>query len=561
MFAKATRKLVNQVDPNLISVKSVIDSTTLAPLTLVIKKENNFFSTKYTVMDYTLLDLLDIPILPEDVKCGPVIMDYSQTSLTELGAGTAVNIAAGSVGSKAEGTVTKRQSFTLKIDTVDIKNVMKRCSDRKKNDINEMLLPKLEEGEVLAAVNKIIYTSSPVTLSGSTEMEGSLGGTLKKIVGVFLKGKIKKDESCTVPERAVVAYSLTNVAVEETRIIISPRPSSRSLVETKEWYSMRYDETSGQALGRSSPPSSTTPHPTYGAGERAASHPILHRQLHKGYMLMEMCGMPMTTEQVLHPSGVPHKIMHKGYMLMEMCGMPMTMELELQPDITEDREIRTLTLKIEPEILDNTSQNSLKTLRQVQDELQKKEEILQPLAELPQSSRSALVQALCELLDNRDDLTDLENTLEKWCNGDTSDYPKAQLACDIVKLLRPVTPNQTEASSTDPPSLLKAAHLLVSAMDTLPDLIPSELTKCSPDILRSLNTLVSNLKENGQSPPGSLPLSLQDGGEFSWAAEILCSASETLEELTELWVETGVEPGSFLLALCITVQGLSMLHA
>ncbi|XP_071385419.1 gasdermin-A-like [Centroberyx affinis] len=467
MFAKATRKLVNQVDPTgtLISVKSLNNSTKLAPLTLVKKQKTHFFSTKYTVMDYTILDLLDVPIPSEDVKREVFIMNHSHTSQSEVDSSIAVDIPDGSAGSKTEGKARNSLSFsTLKKDSVDIPNLNKCCSDWKVNCTNRKLLPKLRKGEVLAVVKEIIYTSSPVKLSGSTNMEGYLGGKVKTVLAFLLQGKTKEETSYTIPEGAVVAYSIMGIAVEE--------------------------------------------------------------RVHGDYMSLEPF-LDIETDSF-----------HGG------------------------TETSTLMLKIEPEILDNTSQNSFKTLHQVQDELQKKEEILQPLAELPQSSRSALVQALCDLLDNRDDLTDLEDTLEKWCNGDTSDYPKAQMACDIVKLLRPVTPNQIETSSTDPPSLLKAAHLLVSAMDTLPDLIPSELAKCSPDILRSLNTLVSNLKVNDQSPPtGSLPLSLQDGGEFSWAAEILCSASETLEELTELWVETGVEPGAFLLALCITVQGLSILHA
>lgn len=81
------------------------------------------------------------------------------------------------------------------------------------------------------------------------------------------------------------------------------------------------------------------------------------------------------------------------------------------------------------------------------------------------------------------------------------------------------------------------------------------------DLLSCFVVQVSSLKERGQAHvPESLPAPLQDGGELHWLTVFLCSSEDYLREQFELGMVAGNKPGVLLLALCVTVQGLSVMQ-
>ncbi|XP_044189086.1 uncharacterized protein LOC122968148 [Thunnus albacares] len=191
------------------------------------------------------------------------------------------------------------------------------------------------------------------------------------------------------------------------------------------------------------------------------------------------------------------------------------------------------------------------TLQKVKEEIKMKADLLQPLADLHESSRRDLLKTLSELLDDRDALTLLEETLDQSSKG-VFERPQSQVVSSFMDLL-----DAAEAST----SQKDAAHLLVSTMDTLPDGIPAILVNCSPETLRVLNQMVSSLKEDAQVKlPESLPVSLQEEGELRWAAELLCLTNQTLEELRDHWDRPEFSPEVMLELLCLVVQGLSMMQ-
>ncbi|XP_026152357.1 uncharacterized protein LOC113124118 isoform X2 [Mastacembelus armatus] len=197
-------------------------------------------------------------------------------------------------------------------------------------------------------------------------------------------------------------------------------------------------------------------------------------------------------------------------------------------------------------ISSDDGEDSCQTLRQINRELKKKAGLLRPLASLPDSTRRDLLRSLQELLQDRDDLTLLEQTLDQ---GSTQVSPPVSAVMDLLKA--------SDASSSQKAAL----QLLVSAMDTLPDRAPALLSTCSPDVLRVLSQLVDSLQEDAQARlPESPPPPLQVDGELRWAAELLCVTDDGLRELSDQWDRPELPPGVLLELLCLVVRGLSLMQ-
>lgn len=192
--------------------------------------------------------------------------------------------------------------------------------------------------------------------------------------------------------------------------------------------------------------------------------------------------------------------------------------------------------------------SSTETLQQVKEGIQMKEVLLQPLADLPKSSCPELLKTLQEVLKDRDALALLEETLEQ-CSKESYHRPPSPAVASFMDLL-----DVPDVSSP----MKDAAHLLVSAMDTLPDGLPTLLMSCNPETLRVLIQLVDGLKQDGQAQlPDSLPAPLQENGELRWAADLLCSTNETLAELSQGWDRP---PEILLEVLALSVQGLALMQ-
>ncbi|XP_044188936.1 uncharacterized protein LOC122968057 isoform X1 [Thunnus albacares] len=189
------------------------------------------------------------------------------------------------------------------------------------------------------------------------------------------------------------------------------------------------------------------------------------------------------------------------------------------------------------------------TLQQLTEDIFQKAALLQPLAKL--ESRHDLLKTLSELLHDREALSLLEETLDQSSKGvfECQQSPAVSSFMDLLDVSE-VTNSQKDA-----------AHLLVSAMDSLPDDAAALLVTCSPETLRVLQQLVNSLKENAQvRVPESLPVSLQEEGELRWAAELLCLTDQTLAELRAQWDRPDFSPEVLLELVCLVVQGLSLMQ-
>ncbi|KAJ7991540.1 hypothetical protein DPEC_G00284940 [Dallia pectoralis] len=188
---------------------------------------------------------------------------------------------------------------------------------------------------------------------------------------------------------------------------------------------------------------------------------------------------------------------------------------------------------------------------------------LKHLSLLPELTRIALFNMIRGVLMDRTTIMVLEDTLEALCRGeepDTAAVTQNKSVCALLELLQKTQTNpltETDRAS----SYLTATHMLVSALEALPDASLTLLGGCSPEVLKALNNLITKLKDNGQVLPlESLPLPLQDESAFHWAEQLLLSSNVILRRETDrLWAETGRNPGAFPLVMCIAVQGLTSL--
>ncbi|XP_062302063.1 gasdermin-E [Osmerus eperlanus] len=189
---------------------------------------------------------------------------------------------------------------------------------------------------------------------------------------------------------------------------------------------------------------------------------------------------------------------------------------------------------------------------------------LRPFLALPENTRSALYQRLCEVMMDRTTLTDLEQLLDGWCRDEIHEVPVRwnKSARTLVDLLRQGVAYQTPNTISSLPPLLIAAHLLVSALEALPDDSLSLLVECSHDDLEALNTLVTRLKMNRQALPHESSLLLRHNDtEEHWAEQLSSSCVILRKEIDGLWADIQSQPGSLPLVLCVSVHGLTSLGA
>ncbi|XP_053190112.1 gasdermin-E-like [Scomber japonicus] len=192
---------------------------------------------------------------------------------------------------------------------------------------------------------------------------------------------------------------------------------------------------------------------------------------------------------------------------------------------------------------------------------------LSPLAGLPRSTRRALFLKLQEVLTDSVALTYLQSYVSDLCSGETLNVERMKDVLEsqkklVTAILDCIGPGSgTENGQSGLSARLIAAHLLVSALEELPDETLTLLSKSRPDFLEAFDTLMCMLKESSQPLPiQSLPVPLQNNQTFKLAEQLLSSTSVTLRrDANRLWVETGDEPGVLPLVLCLSIHGLFLL--
>ncbi|XP_026203485.1 gasdermin-E-like isoform X2 [Anabas testudineus] len=185
-----------------------------------------------------------------------------------------------------------------------------------------------------------------------------------------------------------------------------------------------------------------------------------------------------------------------------------------------------------------------------------------PLADLPLSAQHVLFKGLQETMRDRTALSYLQCQLQDLRSDKSLGMSKDEELSDsqrqsVSAILDQLNPDSQSAD----PDRLKAAHLLVSAMEELPDETLSLLSESHPALLEALDTLMCRIKKSrGHLPIQCIPPLLQDNQAFPLAEQLLSTICVTLRRDTDrLWMETenkGFEP----LLLGLIIHGLSLLN-
>ncbi|XP_061738446.1 gasdermin-E-like [Nerophis ophidion] len=184
-------------------------------------------------------------------------------------------------------------------------------------------------------------------------------------------------------------------------------------------------------------------------------------------------------------------------------------------------------------------------------------EDLSALAELPQSARRALFSKLQDILRDGAALSSLQLVLEEVCFGDQADTMQLEERCHGQTILLSDILNLLGHSA----ALLNAAHLLVSALEELPDESRSLMVDSQHGFFESFCSLVSMLRQSSLPLPiQSLPSALQKKQTLQHAERLLSSTGVTLRKDGDfLCVETGDKTEVDLLVLSLSAHGLALL--
>ncbi|XP_054619970.1 gasdermin-E-like [Dunckerocampus dactyliophorus] len=183
-------------------------------------------------------------------------------------------------------------------------------------------------------------------------------------------------------------------------------------------------------------------------------------------------------------------------------------------------------------------------------------EDLSPLAELPQATGLALFRKLKDILTDRVTLSQLQCELEKLCFGEQADamqleelsHSQNELLSAVLDLL----------GSTAAP--LNAAHLLVSALEELPDESLSLMGDSQPEFFEAFSSMMMLTEKSLRFPIQDLPTPLQKEEALHRAERLLSSIGVTLRKDRDvLCLETGETTAVDLLVLSLGTHGLALI--
>ncbi|XP_071388928.1 gasdermin Eb isoform X1 [Centroberyx affinis] len=195
------------------------------------------------------------------------------------------------------------------------------------------------------------------------------------------------------------------------------------------------------------------------------------------------------------------------------------------------------------------------------------------LSTLAASTRLPLLQHLTAAMEDRETVSVLQNVassslsqLDQMCLGawpdleDVKTETQRQNIQAVLDLLEP-SGREEQTSSDQSPSVLRAFHLIISALDEMPDDCLAVLGMCcSPTVLQALELLVQCVAGSGELPLSSVGLAPLTEELYEKTEHLFASSNVTLKRDGDtLRTEINQQPGNLPLVLCIAVRGLASL--
>ncbi|XP_047450639.1 uncharacterized protein LOC125013788 [Mugil cephalus] len=137
---------------------------------------------------------------------------------------------------------------------------------------------------------------------------------------------------------------------------------------------------------------------------------------------------------------------------------------------------------------------------------------MEPLADLPESTRRELLKKLCDVLKNQDDLSELEETLDQSIKG-TYERPQSQTISSFLDVL------DVSNVSSDVKTIV---YMLVSALNALPDEVPTLLVTCDVEVLDFFIYKATNWRNIHREAPAVVK------NEFSWMLDFMETTKKTV---------------------------------
>ncbi|XP_044190553.1 uncharacterized protein LOC122969042 [Thunnus albacares] len=223
MFAARTKALVKNLgaEENLINNENV--NQKIDVLTLVKVREKTLWPiVKYTIINRTLLDLLQEPNFLPDCTEEVLMEDFHNLKGVRIGGRAAAEVEAKVAVAAGMDAIDRASPFNLKKKTVDIEKLGKSCEKKK---IKEGVLKtlKLKEKEKLTFVYQTVYNTAPVTFYGKAVKINHFVPAICEKFKCSLQLKKKEEIRFTIPEDVTIAYSLMEITTEDKILGIPPQ--------------------------------------------------------------------------------------------------------------------------------------------------------------------------------------------------------------------------------------------------------------------------------------------------------------------------------------------------
>ncbi|XP_047449308.1 uncharacterized protein LOC125013062 [Mugil cephalus] len=142
---------------------------------------------------------------------------------------------------------------------------------------------------------------------------------------------------------------------------------------------------------------------------------------------------------------------------------------------------------------------------------------MEPLEDLPESTRRELLKKLCDVLKNQDDLSELEETLDQSIKG-TYERPQSQTISSFLDFL------DVSNVSSDVKTIV---YMLVSALNALPDEVPTLLVTCDVEVLDFFIYKATNWRNIHREAPAVVK------NRFSWMLDFMETTKKTEDDEDE----------------------------
>ncbi|KAM4720542.1 uncharacterized protein FYW61_015917 [Anableps anableps] len=499
MFPHLTEAIVKKLGANSDLISNDALNKKWEMLTLVKIGTKSFFSyffprPKYTCYDLKLSDIVDENICL-DYNKEILVKDFKNFSLDSVSveAGGDVVGAQGSVSGNNEESSSPATLMSEGISQRDLAELIMRQQEVKlKAGVEDKF--KLMEGEKLAFVKQKVYNTSCVKFKTKTSTSWSFAATFYS----FIPGcsEIEKTEvtTFTVPENKVFAFALKEITID------------------------------GGYLGPGSAHPFLGPKPCVKEALPCISTVVDELQL--AWFYRQAPPLPLLRHDLLLRAAPSHQ----KHLQLLCC-----------------RNILHLTLNL----LEEPSHTEVRTADSVwAEDINFRGKVLEPLAGLSESARRELLIKLAELLEDREVLALLGETLDRVGSGEYQ-RPQCEAVAAFVDLL------DVSKVSRD---LTEAVQLLVSALEALPDSAAALLAKTGPETLTCISSMIKALKDGQARLPEAPPLPLQEKGELRWVAQFIISAND-LEALKKTWAYPHFSPEGLLELLYVSVEGLGRMQS